>query len=212
MACLRQITANAERLRHRASPEVIHQLRVGLRRLRSLITSFKHVVADARLPAIKAELKWLTGELDAARNLDVLLHGDYRAAVAQKDDAEGLKGLGVRLRGARRMAYVRAAGAVESERFRRLLLDLLVWIETGPWTVAGDRRAEPRAADPPLRRRANWPSAGARSPGAAAGPARARRRTPATSCASRPRSCATPPTSSPACSSGRSAPGPSSRR
>jgi len=140
-ACLRQITANAERLRHRASPEVIHQLRVGLRRLRSLITCFKRVVGDARLPAIKAELKWLTGELDAARNLDVLLHGDYRAAVAQKEDAEGLKGLGVRLRGARRMAYVRAAGAVESERFRRLLLDLLVWIETGPWTVADKHAA-----------------------------------------------------------------------
>jgi inorganic triphosphatase YgiF len=135
-ACLRQITGNAERLRYRASPEVIHQLRVALRRLRSLITSFKPVVGDARLPAIKAELKWLTGELDAARNLDVLLHGDYRAAVVQKDDAEGLKGLGARLRGARRMAYVRAAAAVESERFRRLLLDLLVWIETGPWTIA----------------------------------------------------------------------------
>ena len=68
------------------------------------------MVADARLPAIKAELKWLTGELDAARNLDVLLHGDYRVAVAQKADAEGLKGLGTRLRAARRMAYVRAAG------------------------------------------------------------------------------------------------------
>jgi triphosphatase len=135
-ACLRQISANAERLRYRASPEVIHQLRVALRRLRSLITSFKQVVDDARAPAIKAELRWLTGELDAARNLDVLLHGDYRAAVVQKDDAEGLKGLGVRLRGARRMAYVRAAGAVESERFRRLLLDLLIWIETGPWTIA----------------------------------------------------------------------------
>jgi inorganic triphosphatase YgiF len=136
MACLRQICANAERLRYRASPEVIHQLRVGLRRLRSLITSFKKVVTDARLPAIKAELKWLTGELDAARNLDVLLRGDYRAALAQKEDAEGLKGLGARLRAARRMAYVRAAAAVESERFRRLLVDLLVWIETGPWTAA----------------------------------------------------------------------------
>jgi inorganic triphosphatase YgiF len=148
-ACLRQITANAERLRYRASPEVIHQLRVALRRLRSLITSFKQVVADARLPAIKAELKWLTGELDAARNLDVLLHGDYRAAVAQKEDAEGLKGLGVRLRGARRMAYVRAAGAVESERCRRLLLDLLVWIETGPWTIAEKTAAR---RERPIRR------------------------------------------------------------
>lgn len=148
-ACLRQVTTNAERLRYRASPEVIHQLRVGLRRLRSLITSFKPVVADARLPAIKAELKWLTGELDAARNLDVLLRGDYRAAVVQKEDAEGLKGLGARLRGARRMAYVRAAAAVEGERFRRLLLDLLVWIETGPWTVA---EATATARERPIRR------------------------------------------------------------
>jgi len=136
LACLKQIAANAERLRRRASPEVIHQLRVGLRRLRSLITSFKKVVADARLPAIKAELKWLTGELDAARNLDVLLQGDYRAAVVDKTDAEGVKGLGVRLRGARRMAYARAAAAVESERFRKLLVDLLIWIETGPWTAS----------------------------------------------------------------------------
>ncbi|HZZ86893.1 MAG TPA: CHAD domain-containing protein [Caulobacteraceae bacterium] len=143
-ACLRQICANAERLRHRPSPEVIHQLRVGLRRLRSLITSFKRVVADARLAAIKAELKWLTGELDAARNLDVLLHGEYRIALVQKDDPDGLKGLGTRLRGARRMAYVRAAGAVEGERFRRLLIDLLVWIESGPWTGAEPSAAERR--------------------------------------------------------------------
>ncbi|HEX3916566.1 MAG TPA: CHAD domain-containing protein [Caulobacteraceae bacterium] len=138
-ACLRQITTNAERLRLRASPEVIHQMRVGLRRLRSLATSFKDVVADARLAAIKAELKWITGELDAARNLDVLLHGDYRAAVATKEDADGLKGLGLRLRGARRMAYVRAVAAAEGERFRRLLVDLLIWIEAGPWTTADAR-------------------------------------------------------------------------
>ncbi len=135
-ACLRQIAVNAERLRHRASPEVIHQMRVGIRRLRSLITSFKEVVADARLASIRAELKWLAGELDAARNLDVLLHGDYRTAVALKEDPEGLKGLGLRLRGARRMAYVRAVSAAEGERFRRLMLDLLVWIEAGAWTAA----------------------------------------------------------------------------
>jgi inorganic triphosphatase YgiF len=137
-ACLVQIAANAERLRHRPSAEVIHQARVGIRRLRSLITTFKVVVSDARLPAIKAELKWLTGELDGARNLDVLLHGDYRLALGQREGAEGLKGLGARLRAARRLAYARAATAVESERFRRLLLDLLIWIEAGPWTSARD--------------------------------------------------------------------------
>ena len=144
-ATLRQIGGNAERLRRRAGPEVIHQLRVGLRRLRSLDATFKSVVADARLPALKAELEWLTGELEAARNLDVLLHGDYRAALLQKENAEGLKGLGARLRGARRIAYARAGAAVESERFRRLLLDFLIWVEAGPWTTSpANRKARER--------------------------------------------------------------------
>jgi inorganic triphosphatase YgiF len=135
-ASLRQVVQNAEALRQRPSPEVIHQLRVGLRRLRSLITTFGDLVADARLPALKSELRWLTGELDAARNLDVLLHGGYRAALTDKQGADGLKGLGGRLRGARRMAYARAGAAAESERCRRLLLDLLIWIEEGPWANA----------------------------------------------------------------------------
>jgi inorganic triphosphatase YgiF len=141
LACLRQVAANAEGLRNRASPEVIHQMRVGLRRIRSLMTTFQKVAIDHRLPAIKAELKWISGELDPARNLDVLLHGGYRDA-GQKDGGKGWKGLGVRLHTARRMAYVRALGAVESERFRRLLVDLFGWIEAGPWTVAEAVKSE----------------------------------------------------------------------
>jgi len=135
-ACLRQIVGNAEHLRRRVSPEVLHQLRVGIRRLRSLITTFKPVVADGRLPTITDELKWLTGELDAARNLDVMLRGEFRASLGQKYEADGLKALAGRLRDARRIAYARAASAVEGARFRELLINLLIWIETGPWTIA----------------------------------------------------------------------------
>lgn len=150
-ACLAQLCANAERLRLRPSPEVIHQLRVGVRRLRCALSSFKKIVTDARAPALKAELKWLTGELDAARNLDVLLHGDYRAAVVRKDDPDGLKSLGATLRGARRIAYARAASAVESERYRRLMLELLIWVEAGPWTTS---EATARARGESITRRA----------------------------------------------------------
>jgi triphosphatase len=91
-------------------------------------------------------MKWLSGELDAARNLDVLLHGEFRALVGRRREPEAVRDLGARLRGARRMAYVRAAGAVESDRFRRLLLDTLVWVETGPWAEAPTtRKARGRA-------------------------------------------------------------------
>jgi inorganic triphosphatase YgiF len=140
-ACLKQILGNAEALRERPSPEVVHQLRVGVRRFRSVLSIFKKLARDQRVEALKAELKWLAGELDAARNLDVLLKGEYRENLADKEDGQSLKHLGARLRAARRFAYARAAAAAESPRFRRLVLDLLIWVEAGPWTgEAGDAK------------------------------------------------------------------------
>ena len=145
-ASLRQILGNAEALRERPSPEVVHQLRVGVRRLRTVMSLFKKMIADTRVAALKAELKWLAGELDAARNLDVLLKGEYRQQLGRKEDGQPLKHLGARLRAARRLAYARAAAAVENGRFRRLVLDLLIWIEQGPWTAeAGDAERRERA-------------------------------------------------------------------
>lgn len=138
-ACLEQVVSNAERLVETPGPEVIHQMRVGVRRLRSVISTFKPIVTDRRVEAIKAELKWLTGELDQARNLDVLLAGAYRRAARRKSDPTGLADLGRQLRLNRTTAYARARSAAESERFRALAMDTLVWIEVGPW---GGRKAK----------------------------------------------------------------------
>lgn len=137
-ACLEQMVSNAERLVETPGPELIHQMRVGVRRLRSVISTFKPIVSDRRVEAIKAELKWLTGELDQARNLDVLLAGAYRRATRRKTDPTGLADLGRQLRLNRTSAYARARSAAESERFRALAMDTLVWIEVGPW---GGRKA-----------------------------------------------------------------------
>jgi triphosphatase len=139
-ACLEQIIGNAERLAETPGPEVIHQMRVGARRLRSALSTFGKVVSDRRLTAVKAELRWLTGELDPARNLDVLLAGAYRRAAQRKADKLGLADLGRRLRIARTAAYARARSAAESERLRAFAMDTLVWIETGAWTAARARR------------------------------------------------------------------------
>ena len=132
-AALEQAVNNAERLAETPGPEVIHQMRVGVRRLRSAISTFKPVVTDRRTAGIVAELRWLTGELDQARNLDVLLAGAYRRAARRKTDATGLADLGRQLRLTRTTAYARARSAAQSERFRALVMDTLVWIEVGPW-------------------------------------------------------------------------------
>jgi CHAD domain-containing protein len=60
-------------------PEALHQMRVGLRRLRTAISIFKEVVADSQRDHIKSELEWTTGELGPARDLDVLSEGVLRS-------------------------------------------------------------------------------------------------------------------------------------
>jgi inorganic triphosphatase YgiF len=72
LACLKQITDNEFAL-IRGDPEGVHQMRVGLRRLRAAMSLFSVLLHDPQTAAVKAELKWLAGELGPARELEVLV-------------------------------------------------------------------------------------------------------------------------------------------
>ena len=69
-SCLRQIVAN-EPATEAGQPESLHQMRIGLRRLRAAIAVFADIVGDDEVEPIKSGLKWITRELGPARDLDV---------------------------------------------------------------------------------------------------------------------------------------------
>ena len=127
--CLRQVLANAAATRA-GRAESLHQMRIGLRRLRAALAIFAAAVSDEQMDVIKAELKWMTRELGPARDLDVFAAdvltplsatdpGDIDMAAAHRDfDAK------------REAAYARAAAALGSSRFRNAVLDVAEWIET----------------------------------------------------------------------------------
>ena len=130
-AALGQIAANAALLRTRPSPEVVHQLRVGARRLRSTVSTFGDVLADPQLPRLKEELRWLSRAYDRIRNLDV-----YAETLDQADhdlSAGGLAALHKAVQTARSRARREVAQVADSDRFRALMLDLTAWMETGEW-------------------------------------------------------------------------------
>lgn len=136
-AALAEIAAQGLILRRGGdSPDAVHQLRVAVRRLRSAMSTFKPLVAGEALDILKAELKWLAGACDEARNLDVFLEETYRPAAQGNAAIHGLADLGQALESARGKAHARARGAAASTRFRSLLLDLHAWIETGDWLAA----------------------------------------------------------------------------
>ena len=126
---LRQITANADPVRKMDS-EGVHQMRVGLRRLRAAISLFDDVLPRARTTRIKAELKWLTSELAPAREIDVFVSESVRPITRRDVPRRGARAIRDRFSARRRAEFGRAGEAVASARYRRLLIDAVEWIET----------------------------------------------------------------------------------
>jgi inorganic triphosphatase YgiF len=141
-ACLRQLVDNLPALR-KGDSEALHQARVALRRLRAAISLFADIVRVSSTDAIKNELKWITNQFGPAREMDVLwARADATAKEAQalEADAEldGLPALEDELAQRRQRAFRRARAAIESARFRMLLIDLAAWIEVGEWLSVDD--------------------------------------------------------------------------
>jgi len=129
MACLAQVSANAELLRVVRRPEAVHQMRVGLRRLRAAVGVFKPLLAETGREGIETELKWLAHEADAARDLDVFIR-DIFHPTAQAAPSPELAPLGRHLLTARGQAYDRVLKAIASPRYALLMLETTAWIET----------------------------------------------------------------------------------
>ncbi|MFI4965194.1 MAG: CHAD domain-containing protein [Caulobacterales bacterium] len=151
---LAQIAANAACLRSEPAPDAVHQLRVGARRLRSALTSFKAVVAGEALEAVKADLRWLSQACDRARNLDVFADETLRPAEIGEGAPPGLRALHEAVEAARRAAWASAGQAVASDRFRALMIDTAAWVETGAWLshAAGEAQIRPFARNALNRR------------------------------------------------------------
>ncbi len=126
-ACLAQIQGNLSGVLHTTEPESVHQLRVGQRRLRSALGLFAKWI-DFPAP-LKSELKWLAGELGAARDAEVLAGCTLvRVAAACPGEAslQALNDAALTVAGAKRQ---RAVAALRSARYSGLMRDLTRWLQ-----------------------------------------------------------------------------------
>ncbi len=139
---LSQVAASAAALRLEAQPEVVHQLRVGVRRLRSALATFKPVLDGEGLERLAFELQWLGRACEAARNLDVFAEETLKPVELAANPASGIVALRKALDAGRSAAWAQACEAVASHRFRALMIDAAAWLETGTWRFAKE------AADP----------------------------------------------------------------
>ncbi len=153
---LRHITANETAVQSSDS-ESVHQMRIGLRRLRAAISLFSKLFGDKQTERIKSELNWLeTGELSPARDLDVYYRGTVEPLRRTAPAQPGMKELKDVLASRSAAAFAEAKAIVDSPRYRSLLLDTLQWLEVGDWAKRSrpyrDRPIERFAAEILARR------------------------------------------------------------
>ena len=139
--CVRQIEANVPGVL-KQHVESLHQMRVGLRRLRALLAMFEDLAPPP--VALHASIEWLSGELGPARDWDVL--ADSTLERVQGFDATAL----------RQAAHERAnahhahiLNVLREPRYAELMTQLNEWL--------GERRWRPDGSldkDSPLAERA----------------------------------------------------------
>jgi len=135
--CLTQIEANADGVIHAGDPEWIHQMRIGVRRLRACLSLARRTMAPSRIEPLRVELRWLAHALGPARDSDVFTQETLPAFTAAVGRSSGTGALRTELRAlaaeadARRSeARALARAAVASPRFLRLVLAAAALAET----------------------------------------------------------------------------------
>jgi inorganic triphosphatase YgiF len=128
-ACLGHLMQNEPATVERQDVEGLHQMRVALRRLRTVFAVFDKPAAHPPLAPLKEEAEWLSRCLGEARDLDVF-KDEIMAPVAKAfpdDQAFGL--LAEAAEKARALAWTEVLTAVNSARYTAFVLDLAAIIE-----------------------------------------------------------------------------------
>ena len=149
--CLAQMQDNEAGVLQGSDPEAIHQMRVGLRRLRSALRLFSPWIPFP--PALQQELAWLGAELGTARDADVLADSSLSKVIDACPQALGLLPLRQAASALAEQRRQQAAMAVASVRYSRLMLGLVGWLQASAWHESLDDPAR-AALGCPLPKRA----------------------------------------------------------
>jgi triphosphatase len=131
----RQILANRPVVLETDDPEGAHQLRIGLRRLRSALRAFRPLIDTAATREMDHHAKVLAQSVGALRDADVFIDDIYASAAGAIKGYAGLQPLKEALRAHRLRKREHARAALQGNHWSALRLYLALWpnaIETRP--------------------------------------------------------------------------------
>ena len=123
-AAIAQMQANEAGTIEARDPEFLHQLRVGLRRLRSILALAREPLAASAHTTLLDDLRALQTALGPARDWDVFATETLPPVLAAFPEIAGLRGVRVRAGQLRRAHDREAADVIASANYQKLLIRL----------------------------------------------------------------------------------------
>jgi triphosphatase len=133
---VQQFTANWPCLEHSDQPEAIHQMRVGLRRLRVALGLFRRVCDCPQFAAINVEAKRMASLLGEARDWDVFAEHVREGPLVHLDAERELTLLLDAAEARRVEAYAKARDLIDSEAATQFVLQCHRFIAARQWRMA----------------------------------------------------------------------------
>jgi inorganic triphosphatase YgiF len=123
-----------------SDPEGVHQMRVALRRLRTICALFRRDVPSPSFQAVNSEARWLMQQLGPARDWDVFAETTVTRLVTAAPDLD-LGGLREAVEQQRKSSYGTVQAGLADPRCSRFLLSLGHLVERRGWRNEIDSEA-----------------------------------------------------------------------
>jgi triphosphatase len=118
-------------------PEFLHQARVALRRMRSVLGAFRTHRGIPAVEDLRAELRWISAELNEARDCDVF-RAEWLTPASEGLPADGVRALDEAVLRLAQEATARARAALGSRRFRRIVLKAGALLVAAPAALSAE--------------------------------------------------------------------------
>ena len=132
-SCFGQVLQSLPAAEDGRNPEGIHQLRVALRRLRSVLALMRSAGSLSKVDPLRSEAKWLAQSLSAARDWDIFLTKTLPATAKACPSISGFDALAEGAEKHRSAAYRKVGVVLAGRRCAGFVLELGGWIEARGW-------------------------------------------------------------------------------
>ena len=136
-SCLAHVQSNVPGALLKLDEEYLHQVRVGLRRLRVVLSIALRLHPDSELSALREQVAKLCVELGRSREWDVFVTQTLAPICTRLPEHEGLREVLNASERARRKQHAGMESSLASQDFQRMLLRFGAWMHGGHLDESG---------------------------------------------------------------------------